>query len=145
MAHSLKGVAATLGITIVRELAENIEHKLHQDFANVEISQEIDRLREALREVDLEIQVMALEPLEQKKVLLDMTECLALIAKLEAQLREDNADAIDSWHELEPLLNQAIGKKIAASLGRHISAYDFPEALVSLNVILKEQAGLLSG
>lgn len=145
MAHSLKGVAATLGITIVRELAENIEHKLHQDFANVEISQEIDRLREALREVDLEIQVMALEPLEQKKVLLDMTECLALIAKLEAQLREDNAEAIDSWHELEPLLTQVIGKKLAVSLGRHISAYDFPEALVSLKIIRREQAGLLSG
>ncbi|MEY3881967.1 MAG: hypothetical protein RIQ94_2763, partial [Pseudomonadota bacterium] len=54
MAHSLKGVAATLGIELVRELAENIEHKLHKGLENAEISHEIGRLREALREVGLE-------------------------------------------------------------------------------------------
>jgi PAS domain S-box-containing protein len=140
--HSLKTIATTLSIAAVRELAQNLEGKFHEGVSCAEISDDINRLREALREVSLEIEAMHLDPPVPQKVTDDMNSLLALVAKLEAQLMEDSADTIDTWHELEPQLTQAIGTEEVAPLGGYIDAYDFPEAYMLLNTILKEHTEL---
>jgi PAS domain S-box-containing protein len=144
MTHSLKTIAATLRIASVRELAQNLERKFHDGLSCTEISDDINRLREALREVGLEIETMHLDPPVPKKVTDDMNNLLALVAKLESQLMEDSADTIDTWRELGPQLSQAIGTEKVAPLGGHIDAYDFPEAYNLLNTILKEHTELKS-
>ena len=144
-AHTLKIVPVTLGISIIRELAEKIEHKLHDHLSSAELSNDINRLRVALRAVGLEIKAMQFNSSISKETKIDSASLLLLVAKLDAQLKEDSVDTIDTWLALEPHLIQAIGMELTASLGGYIDAYDFPEALVLLTSILKENIALLSG
>jgi signal transduction histidine kinase/CheY-like chemotaxis protein/HPt (histidine-containing phosphotransfer) domain-containing protein len=62
MAHSLKSIAATLGIATVQAIAENLEHTFHDGLSITDVNQEISKLRETLSRVGIEIQAMALEP-----------------------------------------------------------------------------------
>jgi HPt (histidine-containing phosphotransfer) domain-containing protein len=60
MAHSLKSIAATLGIATVEAIAENLEHTFHDGLSITDINHEIYKLRETLRRVGIEIQAMEL-------------------------------------------------------------------------------------
>jgi hypothetical protein len=60
-----------------------------------------------------------------------------LVNRLEVQLATDNAQTIDTWRELGPLLTQTIGRELAAPLNRQIESFDFPEALAFLRAIIK--------
>ena len=137
IAHSLKGISATLGIASLQETAYILEHKIHDGLPAPELENEITMLRKALVAVITEIYAMHLDNTAPMQVDADPAKVRELVNRLETQLATDNAQTIDTWRELGPLLTQTIGRELTAPLNRQIENFDFPEALASLRAIIK--------
>ena len=141
-AHSLKSLAAMLGMQGVRQLAADLEHKVRGGGEDGELAETITALSQMLAEVCTEIRVMGLGVKEAPRVDVDPAQVRHLLAKLETQLEQDNMNACRVWRELRPLLASSLGDKRLAALGRQIESFDFPQALTSLRTIKAEQGGV---
>ena len=142
-AHSLKGLAAMLGMQGVRQLAADLEHKIRGGADDGELAETITALSEMLAEVCTEIRAMGLDVKEAPRVEVDHpAQVRHLLAKLETQLEQDDMNACAIWRELRPLLASSLGDERLAALGRQIESFDFPQALTSLRTIMAEQGGV---
>ena len=136
-AHSLKGLAAMLGMQGVRQLAADLEHKIRGGADDGELAETITALSEMLAEVCTEIRAMGLDVKEAPRVEVDHpAQVRHLLAKLETQLEQDDMNACGIWREFRPLLASSLGDERLAALGRQIESFDFPQALISLRTIL---------
>ena len=138
-AHSLKGLAAMLGMQGVRQLAADLEHKVRGGGDDGELAETITALSEMLAEVCTEIRAMGLDVKEAPRVDVDPAQVRHLLATLEAQLEQDDMNACRIWRELRPLLAGSPGDERLAALGRQIESFDFPQALISLRTILVDK------
>jgi CheY-like chemotaxis protein/HPt (histidine-containing phosphotransfer) domain-containing protein len=143
IAHSLKGISATLGAEGLRQIAYQVEHKLHDGADDAELAGDVALLGELLATVCAEIQSLAkTAPSQPALVDVDSAHVRDLVARLESQLAEDNMQAAETWRELGPLLTEAIGTAQAQPIGRHIDTFDLPSALEKLRAIIQERPAL---
>ena len=141
IAHSLKGLAAMLGVQGVRQLAADLEHKIRGGADERELAGTITALNEMLVEVCMEIRAIGIDVKGTPRVDANPAQVRELLAKLETQLEQDDMNACGIWRELRPLLASSPDDKLSA-LGRQIEGFDFPQALTSLRTIMAEQGGV---
>ncbi len=128
IAHTLKGVSATLGITAVNKIALILEHKIHNQVTPIEMSGELEELNDLLTSVGREIGAMHLNAPKTVSPEMDMDRIRAQLALLERQLTENNVEAKSTWQEVLANLEHVIGAPEVARLGRLIEDYDFSGA-----------------
>ena len=133
-AHSLKGVAGTLGMGELQDGAAALEAAIKQaeSTAHIEsllqpVAEELDRVISAL--------VEALPPEEAVEVAhdkdLDWEKARELVTQLEDLLGGDDAGAIDLFEDAAPLLRASLGDS-AAPVEEPLSGWDFSTALEAL-------------
>lgn len=139
MAHSLKGVGATLGMGPLAALAGAIEQKIHNGAPGHALSADCAALDDVLTAVVAEIEAQGLDGDAPAPALADPSRVVELTTRLCGELAADAYEAKPTWLELSPHLKQAIGANALAPLSHLIESYDFTEALVELRRLLAEQ------
>ncbi|MCB1777724.1 MAG: response regulator, partial [Candidatus Competibacteraceae bacterium] len=133
IAHSLKGIAGTLGATQLQQLAAALEQATQQP-SGVDLERQI-----AAVEAQQQTLIMALEaalPIEDAvlPVAVNAAQVDAALARLKALLLEDDMRANEVFRESAGALRVALGP-VADQMERHINAFDYLEALALLNKI----------
>jgi PAS domain S-box-containing protein len=142
LAHTLKGVAATLGLEQVRALAAILEQSIKSAEERSAIAASSDQLHLALAKAGAEIGELIVCPNpEEAAATLDTDQLKALIPNLLVMLASDNINAVDSWHKLAPTLACLLGEaRQVEIISRQIENYDLPGALASLRQLLGQHA-----
>ncbi len=132
MAHTLKGVAATLGALDVRAGAAAVELALAHGARDAETLREpLQRLAEVHDRLVRDLCV-ALPPLAAGAPTLVEWEAVArATSTLQALLADDDVRALSVFRDVAPLLRAAFGARVDA-LERAVEAFEFEEALVQL-------------
>jgi two-component system sensor histidine kinase/response regulator len=138
LAHTLKGLAASLGAEPLRQLAGDVELALHQGADASKLArliapaqEQLDALVQALRATP----GLLGQPLDRDKnkdasqsaqqdVKVDLQ---AVLARLQSLLEQDDAQALSLWESHAAALHGAL--KQAAALEQAIHDFDFEEAL----------------
>jgi len=136
-AHTLKGVAGTVGAVTVQAIAELIEQVIREggdaselEPSLVEAERTLSSLFSALKNV--------LQPLESGIVPdVDWGKVKIIVPRLVSLLADDDTDAVALFNEHAPLLRGAFGPSIA-QVDRALNGYEMAEALESLRDIAKK-------
>jgi len=136
LAHSLKGLSATLGAKGLGQMAGELERDIRDGTNEAGLAETIAALGETLAAVCAEIQALHLVDKTPTRKDGDPAQVRELLARLETQLGQDDMKASGTWRELQPLLSASLGDDAVASLGRQIEDFDYPLALASLRAIL---------
>lgn len=143
-AHTLKGLAATLGMQSLSLCARDVERAIRRDdkaMLSGYLSLLGVRLEECCRAIEGQLSRGAgsLPPAEPRA---------SSLALMDGQLREfrvlleaDDARAAGVWRELHPLLLLAVGKAPLAPLEHCMQAWDFPGALEQLQGLQEHSPG----
>jgi len=133
-AHSLKGVAGTLGAGELQQRAAGLEAAIKEEKPKDEIEKHLETVNEELTRFITALQE-ALPPEEAAEVAdaedVDWEKAREILSQLEEQLAGDDAAAIDLFEESAPLLRAALGDA-AASVEEPLSSWDFGTALAAL-------------
>jgi two-component system sensor histidine kinase/response regulator len=133
-AHSLKGVAGTLGAGELQQRAAGLEAAIREGRAEAAIETHLENVREELTRIIAAIQG-ALPAEEAPEVTdaeaVDWEKARETVNRLEALLKGDNAGAIQVFRESASLLRAAFGPA-AASVEEPLNDWDFPAALQAL-------------
>jgi two-component system sensor histidine kinase/response regulator len=129
-AHTLKGVAGSIGAETVAATAEQLEMAIHLGLATDRIAHETDATEAALAPL-----------LSALQMYLDTSHVVAkarpepagedlpqLCEKLRALLQQDDAAAADCLQEFEPAFRRAMGSRFEA-LKKAVQAFEFEAAL----------------
>ena len=136
-AHTLKGVAGTVGAVTVQAIAELIEQVIREggdaselEPSLVEAERTLSSLFSALKNV--------LQPLESGIVPdVDWGKVKIIVPRLVSLLADDDTDAVALFNAHAPLLRGAFGPSIA-QVDRALNGYEMAEALESLRDIAKK-------
>ncbi|HCZ13806.1 MAG TPA: hypothetical protein DHV85_04225 [Candidatus Accumulibacter sp.] len=134
LVHTLKGVAATVGATTLREQALALELALRDQAPATALAAAIDALESTL--VTLAGAISSVEssqppPTERQHLPADQERVEEMIAQLDSLLAEDDTRACDLWCESASLFETALGP-VAGRLGSAIENFDFARALETL-------------
>jgi signal transduction histidine kinase/CheY-like chemotaxis protein/HPt (histidine-containing phosphotransfer) domain-containing protein len=141
LAHTVKGVAANIGIVSVSSAAAKLEKAIREDDGAVWPSLEefrmilqgqIDAIQQGLRKVTPS------QPRFQPRVPFNAQEASALVGKLKALLEASDGEAGEVFLVLAGALAGTVDKPRLDALGTVISEFDFEGALKSLSEIAKE-------
>ena len=140
IAHSLKGVAGTLGATPLQALAAELDRAIRDRLAA-----DIDRLIAAV-EVEQRALIAALRAAlpaaaDVPPVEVDGPQARAVLARLEALLAVDDMQASAVLRESAALLRAVLGNE-AAKLERQMGNFDFPGALALLRAARAKRSDL---
>jgi len=136
LAHSLKSLAAMLGIESVRASAYHLEHEIAAGALLPALSMAIELLHQQLYNAADEIAALLLD--KEAVAGRNTAQLLALLKTLRRQLSEDNVDSSKTWYALLPLLGETGVSATATRLANQIEDFDFPNALHTLGQLLKE-------
>ncbi|MDO9227174.1 MAG: PAS domain S-box protein [Pseudomonadota bacterium] len=136
LAHTLKGVAATLGLIDVQQQAAALEQLLKpaaEDAAPTPpCTDPLDELARALAEAVAHIANLTLTAeVEPEAVATSPASTAAALAQLRGLLARSDTRAVELFRQQAPLLRTALGGKCEA-LSRAVEAYDFETALALL-------------
>jgi two-component system, sensor histidine kinase and response regulator len=139
LAHTIKGAAGTLGLTVLQEISKLLEYHL-KSHPTTTPDKETARLLESLTSAFVNFH-NALEKIDDQQVSkpitdVDMTKAREVLEKLEELLKVDDSYVNALFLESEQLLLQAYGLQ-AKQLGQQIERFDYPMALVSLKSLLE--------
>jgi two-component system sensor histidine kinase/response regulator len=140
IAHTVKGVAGTIGIKKIQSAAEKLEKAIRngdaavsailQDFASLLSSQ-----TEAI-ERTLSAATMATSESNPKRTFNPVAALEA--ARLRRLLEESDGDSEETFRTLQSVLAGQVEKRRLDALGADISEFDFARALLKLNEIVQE-------
>jgi HPt (histidine-containing phosphotransfer) domain-containing protein len=125
-AHSLKGAAATLGVTQIGHVAAAIELPLKQKTANT-----AEQLASFIAEVQAVLPVSS-PNLESSLSPYPAEQLRAVIDKLSNLLTEGNIQSQAYLHDHRAELCQALGREVAEVLSRDVEVFAFDKALEAL-------------
>ncbi len=135
LAHTLKGLAATLGARPLQREAEELERRIREgepvDLLQgcvAAVAVRLDAVRAEIRALKLDEGAVASgggDPERLRK----------LVPQLRAQLAADDMSSRVTWRELKPLLIAALGEEAVASLAQNMDIFDFPAALNDLDAL----------
>ena len=136
LAHTLKGIAATLGMETLRIAAFNVEHDIHAGQDKEKLAMQTDKLKNVLASVILEINTLNLVEIPSPEPLIDHARLKSLLIELESQLIDDSPTAVDAWRKLKSGLGELASEPELVKLDRQIEHFDLSEALISLRAIM---------
>ena len=139
IAHTLKGVAGTVGALALRDCAALIEHALHEGVTEAVVEQ-LAACEACMEAVCAEIR--ALPGAVAAPVAAPLDTVRALIARLALLLDHDDMKSGTVWRELKPALEAHLGTRAVHPLAHLIEAFEFPEALVVLRALIDAHAEL---
>jgi len=136
LAHTLKGVAATLGLVALQEQAMSLELALKPGAASPAASadllsaveQELSQAVAHILSLPARIPSVASTPAIVEG---DPARLAQVVMELDALLAEDNSRAGHLLRDSAPLLRAALGERYVA-LARQVENYDYDAALVTL-------------
>ena len=130
LAHTLKGVAATLGAEDLCQCALAVEQAVREPQTTAHILDCIANLENLLLPLVVAIQQLPSQPspVKQKNATEDWTKAQELLQQLEALLIHDDTRAHSVWRDAAPLLGSVLGP-LAAPLRSEIEGFDFQQAL----------------
>ncbi|MBE2260050.1 MAG: PAS domain S-box protein [Rhodobacteraceae bacterium] len=134
LAHTLKGVAATVGAETLREQALALELALRTQAPASTLAAAIDALENTLVAVATAVNDRHWQQQpggEAPQVDPDPRRAEQILAQLESLLAEDDTRACDLWCESATLINATLGAP-ASRLGNEIDNFDFARALETL-------------
>jgi PAS domain S-box-containing protein len=136
-AHSLKGAAATLGVTQIGHVAAAIELPLKQKTANTaeQLAVSLQQLAEQLASFIAEVQAVlpvSSPNLESSLSPYPAEQLRAVIDKLSNLLTEGNIQSQAYLHDHRAELCQALGREVAEVLSRDVEVFAFDKALEAL-------------
>jgi two-component system sensor histidine kinase/response regulator len=142
IAHTVKGVAGNIGIKPVQFAAEKLEKAIResdsaastrlQDFTSV-LRTQIDAIEQAL---PLETFVLEIEPRKS----FDPIAASHEITRLRSQLKASRGDSLETFRTLRSVLASQVEKARLDALGADVSNFDFTQALLKLDEIVKEHS-----
>lgn len=137
--HTIKGVSGSLGATKLHEATKVLENEVHAD--DSKIFELLNEYALTLNPVLKETQDYALELEKHSREIdkgeLDITAVNAVLQKIKYQLSDDDIEARDTVHELQKLSGISMFQNQISELIETLNHYDFEEALVFVNRILK--------
>ena len=133
IAHTLKGVAATVGAFPLHECAADIEHALRDGHAG-DVTARLEACENLMRAACDEIR--ALPTAAAGVAALPAAAVAELIVRLERLLDHDDMKSGSVWRALKPALEARLGERAVHPLARLIESFDFPEALVVLRALV---------
>ncbi|OQW79518.1 MAG: hypothetical protein BVN35_01345 [Proteobacteria bacterium ST_bin11] len=142
LAHTLKGVAATLGLEQVRGLAAVLEQSIKSSAERSAILTGGAELSLALAAAATDIRAILVHttPNEKTAITLDISQLRTLLPNLLAMLANDNIDAVENWRKVAPSLSNLLDEtEKIGTITRQIESYDLPGALESLRQLLGQQ------
>ena len=138
LAHTLRGAAGTLGVNLLQDAARILEDNLHHyhQKKNSEVTfhlinivhDEQKNFHKSLNCIDKQI-----EP--ESTINMDTNEAQELLDRLGTLLAIDDTAAHDLFINSEKLLLQVYGKNVE-KLGQQLLAFNFPAALLTLELIV---------
>ena len=140
-AHTLKGVAATLGVERISTLASEIENLLKKKPQDDKLPELIETIRREMTDI-IEALAIAFPPpvsseeLQVDNEVPDKSEAILILHQLEGLLEVSNTASNDLYEENKALLFKAYGEK-AMLLGRQILEFSYPEAITTLRILLQ--------
>jgi len=135
LAHTLKGVSATLGIKPASEMAAVVEDRIrHERLEGIE--DDVAAVEEATAAVIAGIRA-ALAPAAPAAApaSADTAVVIPLLGRLEELLVNSDGAALDCVLEAQELLERALGAQEAGALSREVGNFDFDAALVRVRRI----------
>jgi CheY-like chemotaxis protein len=131
LAHTLKGVAGTIGATDLQQLAKRLEAAIKERRPRQEADVQLDELKMVL--ADLITQLEQQLPKERVKTAVPVVpeQLKAVCAKLEAMLADDDAEAVDVLDANAELLHAAFPSHYQ-KIDDGIRSFDFEAALTAL-------------
>jgi len=140
IAHTVKGVAGNIGIKPVQFAAEKLEKAIResdsaastmlQDFTSV-LRTQIDAIEQAL---PLETLALEIEPRKS----FDPIAAAHEITRLRSQLKASDGDSEETFRSLRSVLASQVEKARLDALGANVSNFDFAEALLKLDELVRE-------
>lgn len=135
LAHTLKGTAANLGISGVREAAAALE-KCCRESADCESTLQV--LQEQLESVLAALKTLQLTPSATSTGTADGPVLAEILKHLLEQLRADNIRAIDDVAVLESQLHGTGQSRRVGDISRQVERYRFEEALIEVEKLAAE-------
>jgi two-component system sensor histidine kinase/response regulator len=133
-AHSLKGVAGTLGAGALQKKAAGLEAAVKEDRTEDEIESHLETVQEELTRLISALQ-KALPPEEATEVAelsdVDWEQARDIVIRLEGLIAEHDLGALALFEKFAPVLRSALGEA-AASVEDPLTSWDFPRALEAL-------------
>jgi len=139
LAHTLKGIAATIGADALAELARQLEVSIRQE-DTAQCAQQLQFLAAQMDDVKREVSAY----LDKHKVtelsaesMPDEVELTSLMAQLMQQLHIFDSKANDTMGQIKQHAKRTAAWQRFALLDRYINAYDYESALVEIQRISK--------
>jgi PAS domain S-box-containing protein len=141
--HSLKSVSSTLGADSLSMLAQSVEKRIREVKIDAELTSEIVAMSTAFKLVCFEISAMQIDINAPALIDVDPEFVQALLGEFELQLGNQDSHAIETWHTLGPLLEEAVGVDVVAQLAlRMQKPLDWMAALANLREIMINSPGI---
>jgi CheY-like chemotaxis protein/HPt (histidine-containing phosphotransfer) domain-containing protein len=136
LAHTLKGVSATLGANEVRQCALDLELAI-RELESQDIEKRIDTVEASLTPILAAIQDLAGTgmPVAPATIEIDHTQTEEILKQLEALLAVDDTRASQLWIESAPLIKAVLGSA-ADSLEQEIERFEYDKALKTLRDVV---------
>jgi HPt (histidine-containing phosphotransfer) domain-containing protein len=137
IAHTLKGVAATLGAGPLRLAAAGLEELLRHPVPLPEGSLDgiMGVLEQTIEAIELGFPAETPALREVQGVSLDQIEAAQAIDRLEWLLQRDDMKAPEVWDELSSWFAQQYGVEAATAIARAVQDFDFPLAMQRLRAL----------
>jgi HPt (histidine-containing phosphotransfer) domain-containing protein len=134
IAHTLKGVAGTLGASRVRAEAEKLDAAIRAQQTPVAIAHLADAVEGEQKPLIAALRSCLGEEPEPQPVSVDWAKVKDELARLDALVAEDNIEASNVFRAAAPLLRAALGPE-ATELERHIKSYNYEWAGAALRAL----------
>jgi len=142
LAHTLKGVSATLGIKRPSEAAAVVEDRIRHDRLEG-IEDDLMAMEQATAAVIAAIRTALVQAAAPRST--DLSAVLPLLRRLEALLLDSDGAALDCLLEAQEMLAQALTPEEFAGLTREVQNFAFDAALVELRAIAARFATAVEG
>ena len=144
LAHTLKGIAATIGAATLAETASHLENAIReQDAENYPqlIAAAATELAQATASVEAYLQACAAETeaATNDRAPSDIAQFGTLLEQLTAQLKVFDADAVDTMSLINRQIKGTASAAQFARLDRHINDYDYENALAEVQRLVMER------
>lgn len=138
MAHTLKGVAATLGAEELSKRALALELALKASEPEAAIVQHLSHLESGLIPLVQGIYRLQQRLSPEKEQPVNWERVLPIITEIEIMLSEDDAQVQGSWTKAQHLIFPALGP-VAEIISRDITNFEYEKALILLRKTLMEK------
>ena len=137
LAHTLKGLAGTVGAVELQEVALAVEQDLHR---GIEPGDNLARLAASLRgtmaTLESSLKKENLSPVTFATAPIPLVEVEAMLKKLEQYLLNSDSEAADYLAQCRPLLTAVVAKERVVCLEKQLAGYDFDEALATVRTMM---------